>query len=66
MSGIKHRDVPIKIDEGPKFDEGDYKVDGNGKVVYKAASKHGKSFSTEPKKALDGAKEQIDKALDKK
>lgn len=63
---MKHRGVDISINEAPTFTEDGYKVDGQGKIVYKAASKHGKSFAREPQKAVDGAKEQIDKALDGK
>ncbi len=61
---MTHRDININIDEAPTFKEDGYNVDGNGKIVYKAASKFGKSFATQPQKAVDGAKEQIDRALD--
>ncbi len=61
---MKHRDEDISIDEAPSFKEESYTVDGNGRMVYKASSRHGKSFATEPQRAVDGAKEQIDRAKD--
>lgn len=67
MSDIKHRDVDIKIDEAPKFkDPSGADVDGKGKLVYKAGSKYGNSYAPKPDAAVDGAKKQIDDALDKK
>lgn len=61
---IKHRGEDISVDEAPKFKEPTYTVDGEGKMVYKASSKHGKSYATTPGQAVDGAKEQIDRAKD--
>lgn len=66
MSNIKHRDVDIKIDEAPVFKDDGYVVDGKGKLIYKAGSKFGNSYSGTPKDAVDGAKEQIDRGLDQK
>lgn len=68
MSSIKHRDVDISVEEGPKFVDpnGGGVIDGNGKLVHKAGSKYGNSYAPKPQDAVDGAKKQIDDALDKK
>jgi hypothetical protein len=67
MSNIKHRDVDITVDEGPRFvDPSGGVVDGKGKLVHKAGSKYGNSYAPKPQDAVDGAKKQIDEALDKK
>ena len=65
MSQFKHRGEDIKVDESPSFKEKDYTVDGKGKVVYKAGSRFGDSYSTKPNDALETAKDLIDRSLDK-
>lgn len=66
MSAFKHRGEDISVDEAPSFKEKEYTVDGKGKVVYKAGTRFGNSYSNKPDKAVEGAKEMIDKKLDKK
>jgi hypothetical protein len=66
MSAFKHRGEDISVDEAPVFKEKDYTVDGKGKVVYKAGTRFGNSYSDGPQKAVDDAKRMIDRNLDGK
>jgi hypothetical protein len=61
---IKHRGVDIKIDEATRFVDDKTSVDGGDSMIYKAESEYGKSFAKNAPDAVDGAKEQIDRALD--
>ena len=65
MSQFKHRDEDIEFEEAPEFKNDDYTVTGDG-IIYKASTRFGNNFSDRPDKALDDAKEMIDKNLDKK
>jgi hypothetical protein len=66
VSAFKHRGEDISVDEAPRFKEDGYTVDGKGKVVYKAGTRFGNAFNTKPDKAVDDAKEMIDRNLDTK
>lgn len=63
MSEFKHKGEDIQIDEAPRFKEGEYTVEsGDGKIVYKAGTRFGNAYSTKPDRALEDAKDLIDRS----
>jgi hypothetical protein len=61
---MEHKNVKITLFEGTSYNEDGLEVSSE-KPFYVAGSKFGKSLANQPQKALDGAKEQIDRALSK-
>jgi len=62
MSKFTHRGEDITVEEAPRFNEGEYTVDGNGKLVYKAGTRFGSAYSDKPQVAVDDAKDLIDRS----
>ena len=58
---MEHKNVKIEMWEGTSFKKGDIEVESE-KLFFVASSKYGYSLANQPQQALDGAKEQIDKA----
>jgi hypothetical protein len=63
MSAFKHKGEDITVTEAPSFKEGEYTVEaGKGKkLVYKAETRYGRAYSDKPQRAVDDAKDMIDR-----
>lgn len=63
---MEYRNVSITMWEGNEYVKDGLEVASfDGKFFYVAESKYGRSFANQPQKALEGAQEQIDKAVSK-
>ena len=57
----EYRGVNVTMFEGTSYNKDGLEVKSK-KLFYVVSSKYGKSFANQPQVALDGAKEQIDRA----
>ena len=59
---IEYKGTKITISESTKFDEEGFTVANDYGLVFKAESRFGKSYASDSETALQGAKDQVDKA----